>query len=80
MEFTDFPGSTEDQINGFKYLHQVYTSVKPDYTGRVLVPVLWDKKNNTIVNNESSEIIRMLGSRTPANSAASKAISTHRRR
>jgi putative glutathione S-transferase len=60
-EFSEFPGATGDQINGFTYLHQVYTSVKPDYTGRVLVPVLWDKKNNTIVNNESSEIIRMIG-------------------
>jgi glutathionyl-hydroquinone reductase len=60
-EFSEFPGSTEDQVNGFKFLHQVYTSVQPDYTGRVLVPVLWDKQNDTIVNNESSEIIRMIG-------------------
>jgi len=60
-EFSEFPGSTPDEVNGFKFLHQVYTSVEPDYTGRVLVPVLWDKKTGTIVNNESSEIIRMLG-------------------
>jgi putative glutathione S-transferase len=60
-EFSEFPGATPDEVNGFKFLHQVYTSVKPDYTGRVLVPVLWDKKTATIVNNESSEIIRMLG-------------------
>lgn len=42
--------------------HQIYTQAKPDYTGRVTVPVLWDKKTNTIVSNESSEIIRMFNS------------------
>jgi len=60
-EFTEFPGSTKDQVNGTEYLHQVYTLVDPAYTGRALVPVLWDKVNKTIVNNESSEIIRMIG-------------------
>ena len=49
-----------DTINGFKFLHQVYTAAAPDYSGRVTVPVLWDKKGKTIVSNESSEIIRML--------------------
>jgi putative glutathione S-transferase len=49
-----------DMINGFKFLHQVYTAAAPDYSGRVTVPVLWDKKSKTIVSNESSEIIRML--------------------
>lgn len=44
------------------YLYQVYTSDKPDYTGRVTVPILWDKKQQRIVNNESAEIIRMLNS------------------
>ena len=53
------PDTGGDPLHGFKFLHQVYTSVVPDYTGRVTVPVLWDKKNNTIVSNESSEIIRM---------------------
>ncbi len=53
-------GSTfEDPVNGFQYLHQLYTAANPNYTGRVTVPVLWDKKTRTIVNNESSEIIRM---------------------
>ena len=47
---------------GAKYLHEIYTKVDPAYTGKVLVPVLWDKKTATIVNNESSEIIRMFGS------------------
>lgn len=60
-EFSGFPGATEDQVNGFRFLHQAYTSVKPNYSGRVLVPVLWDKKTSTIVSNESSEIIRMIG-------------------
>jgi putative glutathione S-transferase len=49
-----------DMISGFKFLHQVYTAAAPDYSGRVTVPVLWDKKSKTIVSNESSEIIRML--------------------
>jgi putative glutathione S-transferase len=49
-------------VHGFHHLHQVYTKAKPDYTGRVSVPVLWDRKQGTIVNNESSEIIRMLNS------------------
>ena len=53
-------GVIPDTINGFKFLHQVYTAAAPDYSGRVTVPVLWDKKSKTIVSNESSEIIRML--------------------
>ena len=53
-------GSTGDTLLGKDFLHQVYTAAKPDYTGRVTVPVLWDKKTNTIVSNESAEIIRML--------------------
>lgn len=48
-----------DPVNGARYLHQIYTRAKPDYTGRVTVPVLWDKVSGTIVNNESAEIIRM---------------------
>ncbi|MET0440335.1 MAG: glutathione S-transferase family protein [Devosia sp.] len=52
-------GSTGDTQLGKEFLHQVYTAAKPDYTGRVTVPVLWDKKTNTIVSNESAEIIRM---------------------
>jgi putative glutathione S-transferase len=56
------PGATADDVNHARYLHQVYTKAKPDYTGRVTVPVLWDKHTGTIVNNESAEIIRMLNS------------------
>ena len=43
-------------------MHEIYTKAQPNYSGIVTVPVLWDKKNETIVNNESSEIIRMLNS------------------
>ncbi|NGP52605.1 glutathione S-transferase family protein [Thioalkalivibrio sp. XN8] len=51
-----------DPLFGSDYLHQVYTRAKPDYTGRVTVPVLWDRERNTIVSNESADIIRMLNS------------------
>jgi putative glutathione S-transferase len=61
-EFSDYESSIEDSVNGSDYLHQIYTTAKPDYTGRVTVPVLWDKEKKTIVNNESSEIILMLNS------------------
>ena len=54
------PGVTGDTLLGKEHLHQVYTEADPSYTGRVTVPVLWDRKLGTIVNNESSEIIRML--------------------
>jgi putative glutathione S-transferase len=47
---------------GAFHVHQVYSAARPDYTGRTTVPVLWDRKTRTIVNNESSEIIRMLNS------------------
>jgi putative glutathione S-transferase len=47
---------------GAFHVHQIYTAARPDYSGRVTVPVLWDRKTKTIVNNESSEIIRMLNS------------------
>jgi glutathionyl-hydroquinone reductase len=49
-----------DRLNGLTHLHQVYTSADPRYSGRVTVPVLWDSKTRSIVNNESAEIIRML--------------------
>jgi putative glutathione S-transferase len=51
-----------DPIHGAEFMHQVYTAAKPDYTGRVTVPVLWDKKEGTIVSNESADIIRMFNS------------------
>lgn len=57
--FEDGPGVIPDSIGHAQYLHQVYTAAVPTYTGRVTVPVLWDKQTSTIVNNESAEIIRM---------------------
>ncbi|MDR6305991.1 putative glutathione S-transferase [Nitrobacter vulgaris] len=58
--FKQGSGVTPDDLNGADFLHQVYTAAQPDYSGRVTVPFLWDKQRRTIVNNESSEIIRML--------------------
>ena len=54
------PGTIPDSVNGKSDLADVYLLADPHYTGRVSVPVLWDKERKTIVNNESSEIIRML--------------------
>ena len=53
-------GVIADPIHAARYLHQVYTAAAPHYSGRVTIPVLWDKQRQMIVNNESSEIIRML--------------------
>lgn len=55
----DFPGATGDQLYHHQFLYQLYLQADPHYTGRVTVPVLWDKKQQTIVSNESAEIIRM---------------------
>ena len=60
--FAEGAGVIADPIVKADYLYEVYTAAKPDYTGRVTVPVLWDKETNTIVSNESSEIIRMFNS------------------
>ncbi|KFI26763.1 glutathione-dependent reductase [Haematobacter massiliensis] len=59
---TDFPGATGDTLYGLPFLRDIYTKARPDVSGRVTVPVLWDKKRETIVSNESSEIIRMFNS------------------
>ncbi len=55
-------GVVGDPVSNAEFMHQVYTAADPAYSGRVTVPVLWDKKNQTIVSNESSEIIRMFNS------------------
>ncbi len=55
-----FEGNAADSLYGSQYLHQLYTKADKDFTGRVTVPMLWDKQRETIVSNESSEIIRML--------------------
>jgi putative glutathione S-transferase len=58
--FRKAPGATGDSLFGAGHLSEIYTRAKRDYTGRVTVPVLWDKREETIVNNESADIIRML--------------------
>ncbi|WP_180900892.1 glutathione S-transferase family protein [Martelella soudanensis] len=58
-EFKNRDGGTKDKVNGADYLWQVYVKADPKYSGRVTVPVLWDRKRETIVSNESAEIIRM---------------------
>lgn len=60
--FGDYPGSTRDTLNHTEWLHQLYTRANPQFTGRATVPVLWDKKTATIVNNESADILRMFNS------------------
>ncbi len=60
--FGNWPGATGDTVNGHAFMHQVYTQAAPRYSGIITVPVLWDKQQNTIVNNESAEIIRMFNS------------------
>ena len=60
--FNKDEGSTGDAVNGKSKLSEIYLLTDPKYSGRVSVPVLWDKKRKTIVNNESPEIIRMLNS------------------
>mgnify|MGYP001470275094 CR=1 FL=1 len=55
-------GVISDTVNGAQFLHQIYTKAYSGYSGRVTVPVLWDKRTETIVSNESSEIIRMFNS------------------
>lgn len=59
---TDDHGATGDHLFGHDYAYQIYTRADPNYSGRVTVPILWDKHQNTIVSNESSEIIRMFNS------------------
>ncbi|WP_298956337.1 glutathione S-transferase family protein [uncultured Methylobacterium sp.] len=63
--FGDSPGATPDPIHGARRLYEVYLAADPHYTGRVTVPVLWDKVRGTIVSNESAEIVRMLNAAFP---------------
>ncbi len=57
-----FPAATGDKLHQNEFLYQLYLHADKDYTGRVTVPVLWDKQQNTIVSNESADIIRMFNS------------------
>ncbi len=56
----DYPGATAEPLYGLEYLHQLYQRADPHYTGRVTVPVLWDRERETIVSNESADLVRML--------------------
>lgn len=60
--FADGEGVIKDPIHNAEFLYQVYQAAAPDYTGRVTVPVLWDRRNERIVSNESADIIRMMNS------------------
>lgn len=60
--FDNFPAATEDHVYQSRLMAELYLKAQPDFTGIITVPVLWDKQQHTIVNNESSEIIRMLNS------------------
>jgi len=58
--FGGYPDADQDPLFGAKYIHEIYTRADPNFTGRATVPVLWDKKQNVMVNNESADILRML--------------------
>ncbi|MDM7858312.1 glutathione S-transferase family protein [Thiopseudomonas acetoxidans] len=60
--FAEGPGVVADPLFQADYMHQIYTAADPKYSGRVTIPVLWDKQHNVMVSNESSEIIRMFNS------------------
>ncbi len=60
--FGDYPGAQRDPLYDLEYVHQLYSMADPHFSGEVTVPVLWDKKRNTIVNNESADILRILNS------------------
>jgi glutathionyl-hydroquinone reductase len=57
--FGDYPGATSDPLHGAIHLHELYTRADPQFTGRATVPILWDKRQQTIVNNESADILRI---------------------
>ena len=69
-EFAEFPGAIADPLHDARYLYEVYTRAKADYSGRVTVPVLWDTRTETIVCNESRLILRMLSLNSPARAAS----------
>ncbi len=60
--FGDAPDADRDTVNGATYLHEIYTRADPHFTGRATVPALWDKQRQTIVNNESADLVRMFNS------------------
>ena len=60
-EFADYPSATGDKIGAARYMYEVYARSEPSYSGKVTVPVLWDLETSSIVNNESSDVMRMIG-------------------
>jgi putative glutathione S-transferase len=60
--FEPAPGTISDPLFSARYLYEIYLQAQPRYSGRVTVPVLWDKREQTIVSNESAEVLRMLAS------------------
>ncbi|GLS86961.1 glutathione-dependent reductase [Cypionkella aquatica] len=58
--FGTYPGSTPDHLHNATYMHEIYTRADPHVSGRATVPVLWDKHTDSLVNNESADILRML--------------------
>ena len=60
--FGDTPGADRDAVNGATYLYEIYTRADPHFTGRATVPALWDKRRQTIVDNESADLLRMFNS------------------
>lgn len=61
-QFGGYSETDADPFNSAAYMHEIYSKVDPEFTGRATVPVLWDKQSQTIVNNESADIVRMLNS------------------
>ena len=61
-QFSNYPGCIRDSVNQADYLWQIYAKSDPNYTGRVTVPVLWDKQTHQIINNESRQIIQLFNS------------------
>jgi len=61
-QFGGAPGADHDAVNGATYLHEIYTRADSHFTGRATVPALWDKHRQTIVNNESADLVRMFNS------------------
>ncbi|MBL4791020.1 MAG: glutathione S-transferase C-terminal domain-containing protein [Kordiimonadaceae bacterium] len=61
-KFGPYPGSNMDTVNGANFMHELYTRIDPNFTGRATVPLLWDKVTQTVVNNESADIIHMFNS------------------
>src|SRR5688500_9154683 len=72
-----FSADLPDALFGARFLHEIYTRADPTYTGRVTVPILWDKVAGTVVNNESSELLRMMNGPLRSLGAADAPLAGH---